>query len=203
VEYKETMDYLRHFLQAAKKENNKEDEIMSLVTLGRCSVELGNYEEAAQFHENALALISQLPDKTRKHNKHDRELELYSSLGSVYRHLHRTMDAENCFLKVIEIDEENSDSEKVILAHGNLGLVYTDMGRFHQAIQELERTLQFFEDINDYTRFAHARFNLGYAYHRMGDNKRAREYGESALKLLKQINHPTVDEVKRQLATWH
>jgi tetratricopeptide (TPR) repeat protein len=87
------------------------------------------------------------------------------------------LDAENAFLEVLEIDQEDS------ITWLNLGYALTGQKRFEEALGPLEKAVEFASPVNPAPRIA-----LGMAYYELGRNDEARAELQTALKT--DVKHP-------------
>jgi tetratricopeptide (TPR) repeat protein len=215
-DYEEAVKVYEQLLALAEAEHNLADQLEALIHLGHLNVLLKRYEFAVGYHERVVETLSTKRAKEGADVDKKAECELYLSLGQAYRHLSNPTEAEASYKKGLEIAEAISDQDAARRARGNLGLIYIDLRRFDEAISSLTEVVARFEAKNDYLGRAHTRFNLAYAYHCKGVDEFAKghseeasrleefakQFGEEALRLLDQINHPSANEVRRQLATW-
>lgn len=92
--------------------------------------EVGNLNEALIYYENALNIDNTL-------------LDVYLSMGNVYRDLNMNEEAFKCFSVALQIDP------MCIISQTNIGSIYKDYDNFNEAIKAYEAVLDIDNDFPD------------------------------------------------------
>ena len=162
---------------------------MTLNNLGSVYSDLGDYNNALTYREEALKILEEIYPK-----RHPALAVAYSNIGSVYaaRGDYKTSLSYN--LKALDIREERSASDleddlDLAKTYNNVGGNYFRLRDYMKAQDYLLKALMIRERLlpDGHPDLVRSYNNMGGLYIRMGDDKIALEYLQKALKLRSQV----------------
>jgi tetratricopeptide (TPR) repeat protein len=115
---------------------------------------LKQYDEAIHYAFQGIELA-------RINRIHDRSLELWTALGSIYLQLGNFKEAESCFLAALEMKERIKNEYLIVNPYSELGILYLKLGKIEEAISRLETAVQLGRKTNDALRLIMALIYLG------------------------------------------
>ena len=113
---------------------------------------------------------------------------LLGNLGMVYWKNGQWDRAIAIYKQLLEIFEQNGDTNALAQTYGNLGMLYTDKNDWDRAIKMLERGLEIFTRVGNLDEIAKACGNLGTLYLRKNEWNQAIETYERGLEIFKQVS---------------
>ncbi|HEY67727.1 MAG TPA: tetratricopeptide repeat protein [Thermoflexia bacterium] len=143
-------------------------------TLGFTYRILGEYDRAAAYHRDSLALREQLGDQAGI-AKTCNNLAIVSWRQGDYE------QAIAYYQRSLAIGEKIGQVAAVAWVYNNLGLIYRDQGKYDQAIDFYQRALTIHERIGDQLGVAMVLGNLGEVHRDKGGLMQAVKYLQSAL----------------------
>ncbi len=176
--------YEKEALKIAQLNQNRSQEAFLLAELGANSFHLGQFEDAIQYEENALAITSTIDDKKLS-------CRLLNNLGVIYANF------RNDYLKAIACWEEALTyalqlENNYIISHLylSLGNGAYELNDWQAAENYWQEALSFLEDPNELETFARIYLlnNLGTLANVQGGNEAARHYIEEARTISIRIN---------------
>jgi len=172
----------------AKKTNNDPYLAKAYNTLGACNHMLGNYQQAIQYHEKALALRTQLNDQKGM-------AASLSNLGAAYEGLGSFPLSLEYYLKGLRIEEKIKNTEGLAQSYNDIGMIYDNMatvsenpGDYKRAIDYFEKSVVYAQKAKNSSVMAAAMGNLANVYDALGDFEHALEYHTKSLDLRKKLN---------------
>ena len=176
------MKYFRQALEFVQRseEHIEEDEAMCYVFLGSVSHDLGELEQAKEYHERALRI------RLKKLGPDHLDVAMcYNTLGSVHYHLGDLEQAKEYHERALTIylKKLGPDHLDVTVCYNNLGSVHHHLGYLEQAKKYHERALTIYlQKLDpDHPEVATCYNNLGTFHRDLGDLQQAKEYHERAL----------------------
>ena len=115
------------------------------------------------------------------------EYKLSKTLGRIYFHQSKYVQAIQLTEKALLISKEIGDRKGEAACHMNLGNVYRSVGKYEKAIEHLEKSLVINKEIGDRKEEAPCYMNLGNVYFSVGKYEKAREHLEKSLVINKDI----------------
>jgi tetratricopeptide (TPR) repeat protein/DNA-binding XRE family transcriptional regulator len=115
---------------------------------------LKQYDEAIHYAVQGIELA-------RINGIHERSLDLWTALGSIYLQLGDFKEAESCFLEALEMKERIKNEYLFVNSYSELGILYLKMGKIGEAISKLETAVQLGRKTNDALRLTKALIYLG------------------------------------------
>ena len=147
--------------------------------LGLAYSSLGQVERAAEYYEQALAILKEIGDGRGEGNQ-------LGNLGSAYYFLGQVERAIEYYEQALAIAKEIGDRRGEGSDLGNLGLAYYALGQVERAIDYYEQALAIAKEIGNGRGEGNVLGNLGIAYFSLGQVERAVEYYEQALAISKE-----------------
>ncbi|MBK9247042.1 MAG: tetratricopeptide repeat protein [Ignavibacteria bacterium] len=163
----------------------QEGQITSSITkawniIGNVHVSLGNYDNALEFFNKALAINEEIGSKNGiAHN--------LGNLGNVYHNLSDYTQALTFFQKALAINEEIASKNGIAINLGNIGIVYRNLSDYPQALTYYQKALAIYEEIGSKYGIARNLGNIGNVYRNLSDYPQALTYFLKALAISEEI----------------
>jgi signal transduction histidine kinase len=157
------------FFQFELKSQNADSLIRSLNIETNDTIRIKAYIKIVKFY-NSKEPIKALPyaiSLTRLAEKVNIEKFLatsYNQLGITYYFLGNTNQAAELFLKVLKVNEKNSDSLGISRSLNNIGLAYHDEKGYSKSLEYYKQSLDIKLKIKDYTTLWTTYMNIGLSY---------------------------------------
>ncbi len=173
------LTYARH---AARQTNDASTEARALTNLGLVYFWQARYQQAAEHHDQALALYREIGD-------HAGEADALTRLGLVYQQQGHDQQASEHHQQALALFREigHRDGEANVL--DDIGVAYWHQGRYGPAVEHLEQALALFRELDHRVGEAHALGYLGLVHQRLGHYEQADEHLEQALALFRELDH--------------
>ncbi|HEY9823650.1 MAG TPA: tetratricopeptide repeat protein, partial [Candidatus Sericytochromatia bacterium] len=166
--------------------------INSLMKLSRVYQRLGQYEQALQSYQQALAADRSASPRYDKGQQYVMSLSrqyLYMSLSQVYRELDRDERSQESYQQALAIGKKHGNLDPSIRALNDWGAVQAKSGHFPEALETFEQALAMHREV-DKSNFEENEAiifrNRGFVYRKLGQLEKARESYKQALKLYQQ-----------------
>ncbi|WP_211167623.1 tetratricopeptide repeat protein [Pseudanabaena yagii] len=188
-EKQERIDLLHRLLMETKPSGSKPEsnsnaasQINILIELGIAYRSLSEFNQAIEFHQQALALSRKISDRNG-------EAASLNSLGLAYNSLGQYQQAIQFFHQSLDISREIGDHNDEAASLNNLGLTYNSLGQYQQAIQFFHQSLDISKEIGDRNCEASSLCNLGDAYNSLGQYQQAIQFFQQSLKIFREIGN--------------
>ncbi|MGH4009272.1 MAG: ATP-binding protein [Pseudonocardiaceae bacterium] len=180
--YLDALTILTHARHAARHTSDPSAEARALTNLGLVYFWQARYQQAAEHHQQALALCREIGDRAG-------EADALTRLGLVYQQQGRDQQATEHHQQALTLFRElgHRDGEANVL--DDIGVAYWHQGRYGQAAEHLEQALALFRELGHRVGEAHALGYLGLVHQRQGHYGQAAERVGQALALFREINH--------------
>ncbi|CAB4023367.1 Nephrocystin-3 [Paramuricea clavata] len=191
--FKNAVEFHNMNLQISRGFDAQNYECSILNDLGLLYQKMGDYEQAKDYHQQALAI------KEKQLSPDNVNVALsYSNLGTVYRAKDELDQAKDYHERALAIKKKQLSPDHVDVArsYSNLGTVYRAKGELDQAKDYHERALAMKEKqlSPDHVDVARSYSNLGTVYRAKGELDQAKDYHERALAIKeKQLSPDHVD----------
>ncbi len=126
----------------------------------------------------------------------------YNQLGITYFFLGNTNQSAELFLKVLKINEKNSDSLGISRSLNNIGLVYHDDKAYTKSLEYFNRSLEIKLKLKDYPTLWTTYMNIGLSYSSLNEyDKALNNYflGLGAWKLLKEEKNESYASIMSEI----
>jgi tetratricopeptide (TPR) repeat protein len=167
-------------LQAARKTGDRAAQAQAHNDLGRACHLQGQYAEALDHHQQALALRRELGDRHGQANS-------LNGLGNVYRRLGRDTQAVDCYQQALTLNRDLGDRHGQAISLNNLGVVYVQLGRYREALDPLQQALVLRRELGDRHGQATSLNNLGEIHERLESYREALDHHQHALILRREL----------------
>jgi tetratricopeptide (TPR) repeat protein len=171
-------------LQTRLEPKQRDNYITFLNELSECLRCLGQYENAVNRAQEALALAEKYPPDFQSKSK------ALIILGCIHRHRGELDCAEEFLLKGLTIGEKIENSQLIAFSLANLAKVYRQRGELERAEDCCQRNLSLKENIEDPLCTADSLNSLGSIHWQRGELERAEEYYLQSLALWEEIGNP-------------
>ncbi len=174
--YPEAITVLSHALDAARRAGDRVAEATALNNIGHVDWQQSRFQQAADHHQQALALFRAAGDRTG-------EAHALRTTGLAEVALNRYEQAARHQQQALAISRDLGDRLGEARALGNLGLALLLQGRYHEAADCHQQTLGLFRKLGDREGEAWALARLGAVDLRLGRYQHAAGYLQHALAL--------------------
>ena len=148
--------------------------------LGIAYYRLGDFKQAAEYHNHQLSIAKEVGDKAREGNA-------FGNLGNTYERLGYYKRAIECHDRCLSIAKELGNRAGEGSAYGNLSICYHSLGDSEQAKEYATKHLRIAEEMGDKIGQKNAQANLGNVYYQQGDFKQAMKHYKQTLSLAKEL----------------
>ena len=150
------------------------------IGLGNASQALGQYQQAIDYLQQALAIKREIGDRNGEANA-------LIGLGLAYYSLGQYQQAIDYLQQALAITQEIGDRHGEANALINLGQVYRALGQYQQAIDYLQQALAIKREIGDRNGEAYSLLGLGATYFALGQYHQAIDYLQQVLAITREI----------------
>jgi tetratricopeptide (TPR) repeat protein len=165
-------------LAEAIPKNLRLQQARALTLKGTAQFNLGEYRKAISYHNESLAIFSELLYMKGIGN-------CYNNLGNSYLRLGETIKAMKLYEKSLDIWISTGDKLSGSTSLYNLGSIYMTFGEDARAIEAFTHALLVREELDDQLGVASAHNNIGVLYNSQGDAKRALAHFRASLEIRK------------------
>ena len=151
-----------------------ENPTLNYLNLGAVYTSVGEYDEAREHLDKALAIKKEISDRNG-------EADCYMRFGTMHLSVDEYGNAREHFEKSLEIRKEIGDRTGEADCYGMLGGVYRSVGEFEKARQLLEKSLSIKKDVGDTDGEAECYGSLAVTYQSVGEHDNAIEHLKKAL----------------------
>ena len=180
--YLDALTILTHARHAARHTSDPSAEARALNNLGLVYFWQARYPQAAEHHQQALALCREIGDRAG-------EADALTRLGLVYQQQGSDQQATEHHQQALALFRElgHRDGEANVL--DDIGVACWHQGRYGQAAEHLKQAFTLFRELGHRVGEAHALGYLGLVHQRLGHYEQAAEHLEHGLALFREINH--------------
>jgi CHAT domain-containing protein len=151
------------------------------VNLGLAYNNLGDYQQAINFQQQALVIVREIEDRRG-------EAASLGNLGIAYDSLGDYQQAINFQQQALAIVREIGDRHSEADSLGNLGNVYNSLGDYPRVIDFQQQSLALSRDIGDRQGEAASLGDLAMAYYSLGDYRQAIDFQQQSLVIAREIH---------------
>jgi tetratricopeptide (TPR) repeat protein len=152
----------------------------NLGNLGSAYSNMGRYQEAKAYTEQALAIAREMEDRQ------DEQIWL-GNLSNSYNNMGRYQESISYAEQALQIARDIGDRAGEGLVLSNLADAYTGLGRYSEAIDYYEQALQIAREFENRSSESGQLGSLGEAFSNRGQTDRAIDYYEQALEIAHEI----------------
>lgn len=157
-----------------------EGRLWGTIAKGRLRAQLGQYEEAETYYQNALSLSEQLGDKPSVSQSFIQLGTICQSRGELDRALEYYQNALATFE---EIGYKVNIGQTLL----NIGTVFQSRGELTEALEYYQNALAIFNEIDDRVSVGQTLTNIGEIFQTLGDVERSLQYSQQALAIFREI----------------
>ena len=150
--------------------------------MGNAYNNLGEYEKAIDFYQQALAIDREISDRLGEANS-------LGSLGNAYNNLGEYEKAIDFHQQSLAIKREIGDRLGEANSLGNLGNAYDNLGEYEKAIEFYQQSLAISREIDNLLGEAVSLNNLGNAYISLGEYEKAIDFYQQSLAISREIGN--------------
>jgi CHAT domain-containing protein/Tfp pilus assembly protein PilF len=159
----------------------RRDEAIRLNKVGVQQSGKGQFREALETFQQALAITKQINDKAG-------EGSILNNIGEVYRNLGQYPKALEFYQQSLVISKQIDDKAGEAATLNNIGAVYRNLGQYPKALEFYQQSLVISKQIDDKAGEAATLNNIGAVYDSLGQYPKALEFYQQSLVILKKIN---------------
>jgi CHAT domain-containing protein/Tfp pilus assembly protein PilF len=177
--FQNAIEHIQKALSVAEEFGERNGDLRGncLVEFGLIRFDLGQYQEAIGYYEEALQEyeVEQNPYY---------QATCLMNIGSAYNGLHNHQKAIEYFQKALSISEKLEDVKGKSLCTINLGIAYAGLRQHQKAIEYFQKALAFAENMEDYQSISYCYVNIGIAYAEQGQHQKTLEYCNKAISII-------------------
>lgn len=177
---KDYKTWLETGLLASRKIGDRYSEGGKICNLGTVFKNSGNYRQAIECFEQALAIFKEIGYREGIGT-------ILNNLGNSYLGLGDNQQAVKCFQKALLIARQINDRRAIGVRLGNLGTAYLSQSKTSEAIENFKQSLVISKEIGDLQGTGLQLGNLGIAYLSLYNYKEAINYTEQTLAISEKI----------------
>jgi CHAT domain-containing protein/Tfp pilus assembly protein PilF len=160
----------------------KEEQALSLLSLGRVYDDLGEKQKALEFYNQALTLRRAIGDSPEERlRQRGGEATTLNNIGRVYSALGEKQKALEFYNQALPLYHGMSDWEGEATTLNNIGRVYDDLGEKQKALEFYNQALPLRRAVGDQGGEAVTLNNIGGIYEDLGEKQKALEFYNQAL----------------------
>ena len=166
TDLQQAIQHLQKAHQLAIQSDDKSLLLRCVTDLGDTHYNLGEYETAQQYYDQASGFAHQLNDYTGL---------TYSNfaLGRLYTTIGKLKEARTFFHTGIEFAQNSGDKRKEASGLAELASNYSHCGEYNKAINHFHKSMAIAEELGDKGRLYTCKGNLGLALGNLGQNDEA------------------------------
>jgi len=142
-----------------------------------------NPDSARTYINNALKLCE-------KENNDSLSINVYNTLGYSFELVGKLENAENAYIKVLEIALKSKNRLGEFTGNVSLGSINYYKGNYNEALRYYQIALEIAEERNDTFSIAQTYHNIGMVHDDVGNDERGLEYYKKALKVFFVMGDP-------------
>jgi tetratricopeptide (TPR) repeat protein len=178
-----SLQYAKQALKLAESLHFTKGLAAALNTIGIAYYFKGNYPEALNNYVRAARILEQEPPEARDNSNKKKLSALYNNIAAIFLTQSRYADAENYFLKSLNIDGELGDKKGMAQSYNNIGTIYKDLEQYEKALNYYLKALALRKEIHDNEGLPSTLTNIGTAYISTHNTKMGRRYLQDAMDL--------------------
>lgn len=179
--FKKSKNYLNQALEISKEKKLTEFHIVSLNMLGVVERRLDNIKSALSYHQEALKLADQQPNKTKSIQKSI--AVCHNSMGNIYLSLKQYDLALEEFNSSLEIEKVSNNNLGLAINHHNIGAIYEAQNKLNAALKSYKISLAHNEKINSNVGRVICNTSIGSIYVKQNNSAAALEIIEPTIAL--------------------
>lgn len=182
----EHIPHLHEALEAARRQECRQEEGVFLGNLGVAYAHLGNLPKAIECYDQRLEIAREIGDRAG-------EGRVLGNLGNAYKKLGQVPQAMKYYEQRLKIAREIGDRTGEVTVLGNLGIAYAILGERQKAQVLYEQQLSIAKEMGDRLSEARALGNLGSIYDVSGQIQQATKYYEQQLSIAKELGDLSIE----------
>lgn len=177
---KETVNWQKAALRAARKLGDKKRESIHLNNIGVAYRELGEYDEAIKHHTESLQIAERIEEKSWL-------FDCLGNLGSAYGSRGDYKKALEYAERALDIARQTKRRSMEGSALTKLGSLYSGMGEYRKAVEFHTKGLEIARESGNLYWQSLTLYNLATDYYHLGDEQKAHECSALSFQISQQI----------------
>lgn len=170
------IEKFKESLPSWRAAGNRKQEALTLKRIGDAHVPLGEYQNALNFYNQAVALNRSTGDRKG-------EAETLSEIGYVHLNLGENQRALTITNQALRLAQASGTQRGIARAQNNLGEIYYGLGDLPQSLRYSQRAFDLWRGLDNPGGQALALLNSGYVYSDLGQVGQAFTFYEQAMSL--------------------
>ena len=163
-----------------QESKQRRDEALRLNELGSQQSNRGEYREALNNFEQALAIVREIGEGKG-------EASILNNIGLVYSNLGEYAKALDSYQQSLAIHKQVGNKSGEGTTFSNIGYVYSSLGEYPKALDYYQQALAIAKQIGNKDSEGTILANIGVVYRKLGKYSQALDYYQQALTIKKQI----------------
>ena len=152
---------------------------------GYCYLNLGQYDKAIKYYEEALVI-------NKKLGREDNVLNSLNGIGRVYESWGQYDKAIKYYEESLTIVRKLGQEDKIATVLNGIGLVYNSWGQYDKGVRYFEEALNIAKRLGRESDIAAYLHNIGLVYYEWGRYDEAIKYFEEALNVTRKIGQEDI-----------
>lgn len=182
------LEYIEKCLNLLDKKDIIEERGIILRLKGLYLIKIENYQEAARVLNESINIFSSLNKFSSKYSVNISAS--YNYLGQMNKDLGNNDEAFDCFMKAIDICNENSVEKGLEIFYSNAGQVLYNLETFTEAEKYIKKSLELFDKFNVIWGRDFAECYAALIEIQKENFQKARQHAEKAYNLANKLNNP-------------
>ena len=179
-ERKEAEINLTKALKYSKKNGDKDNESLVLMSMGNLYGDIGKWDKAIEYFKNSLLISEEINNLRRK-------ASALKGMGLASLFKGDTSTGYSYLKESINICKEIKALDVYAMALNNVGIYYDMLGRWEKAIEAYKESISIAKKIKNIIVISNIMNNIGFAYSSLGESKQAIYYLKKSVKIADKI----------------
>ena len=179
-ERKEAEKNLNKALKYCRKNKDKDNESLILMSMGNLCGKIGQWDKAIKYFQKSLLYVEKINDLKRK-------ARIIKNIGLASLFKGDTKNGYNFLKECLETCKEVKDDNLYIMVLNNLGIYYDMVGDWKDAIDTYKKSLSISKKYDNIIEITNVMGNLGFAYSSLNESEQAIYYFKESIKLSDKI----------------
>ena len=177
---KEAEINLKNALKYCRKTRDKDNESLTLVSMGNLYGDMGQWDKALRYYKKSLLISEEINNLIRK-------ARIITNIGVTYLFKGDTHIGYITLQKSLTICEMIKAEDVYIRALNNMGIYYDIVGEWKKALEIYKKSLAISKKNNNIIGMSNIMGNLGFAYSSLNKSEKAIYYFKESIKMSEKI----------------
>ncbi|MEI2577537.1 CHAT domain-containing protein [Scytonema sp. PRP1] len=186
-QYYKARDVLKQALVIYQEIGDKEGIGETFNSLGAVSKNLGQYPQALNFYQQALAISRKVDVGIPSKETQETAALILNNIGLVYQSMGQYSQALEYYQQSLTVKQKVEDKLGVGHSLNSIGGVYYETGQYFQALKFFQQALANVQNAKEPTEKANILNNIGLVYSDLGEYSKALKFYQQALAIREKI----------------